>query len=185
MARPSRQKTEERNHHILEAAREVFLLNGFAGTSMEAIAKRAGIAKPTLYAYFPDKETLFRAAIDKLVMEFRKAFLAALNETEPTPIRVSNALFSKYGIVIDLLDKSPHAETLMTDKLLYAGKQFEELNLWLEEQISTALKSDGYAEPEKLGHILTSCTEGLFKFSKNREELIEEITLITNRILQK
>lgn len=44
---------------ILSAAREQFLEQGFSGTSMDAIARSAGVSKATLYAYFPSKEALF------------------------------------------------------------------------------------------------------------------------------
>ncbi|MBY6242538.1 TetR/AcrR family transcriptional regulator [Methylosinus sp. Sm6] len=44
---------------ILSAARAQFLEQGFSDTSMDAIARRAGVSKATLYAYFPSKEALF------------------------------------------------------------------------------------------------------------------------------
>lgn len=44
---------------ILSAARVQFLEQGFSDTSMDAIARRAGVSKATLYAYFPSKEALF------------------------------------------------------------------------------------------------------------------------------
>jgi TetR/AcrR family transcriptional repressor of mexJK operon len=44
---------------ILTAARAQFLEQGFSDTSMDAIARRAGVSKATLYAYFPSKEALF------------------------------------------------------------------------------------------------------------------------------
>ena len=44
---------------VTRAARELFLGQGFSATSMDAIAKAAGVSKATLYAYFPSKEALF------------------------------------------------------------------------------------------------------------------------------
>ncbi|HEY8261327.1 MAG TPA: TetR/AcrR family transcriptional regulator [Methylosinus sp.] len=44
---------------ILTAARAQFLEQGFSDTSMDVIARRAGVSKATLYAYFPSKEALF------------------------------------------------------------------------------------------------------------------------------
>ena len=48
---------------ILAAAREEFLQNGYAGTSMDAVARRARASKTTLYTRFPSKEALFAATI--------------------------------------------------------------------------------------------------------------------------
>lgn len=48
---------------VTRAAWELFLDQGFSATSMDAIAKTAGVSKATLYAYFPSKEALFASLI--------------------------------------------------------------------------------------------------------------------------
>ncbi|PJF09700.1 TetR/AcrR family transcriptional regulator [Pseudorhodobacter sp. MZDSW-24AT] len=45
---------------VLEGARAVFLRDGFDGASVDDIAREAGVSKATLYAYFPDKQLLFK-----------------------------------------------------------------------------------------------------------------------------
>lgn len=54
-------KSERRRRAILEVAREIFLTQGFAATSMSEIAARLGGSKGTLYNYFRSKEELFAA----------------------------------------------------------------------------------------------------------------------------
>ena len=49
----------EKRRRILDAAREVFVQNGFAQTPMSLVAERAGVGKGTLYEYFSSKEDLF------------------------------------------------------------------------------------------------------------------------------
>ena len=44
---------------VLDGAREIFLRDGFAGASVDDIARAAGVSKATLYSYFPDKKQLF------------------------------------------------------------------------------------------------------------------------------
>ena len=44
---------------VLEAASQVFVERGFAGASVDLIAQRAGVSKPTIYAQFSGKEELF------------------------------------------------------------------------------------------------------------------------------
>ena len=44
---------------VLEGARDVFLSDGFEGSSVDDIARAAGVSKATLYSYFPDKRFLF------------------------------------------------------------------------------------------------------------------------------
>lgn len=53
-------RSVERREAILAAALEEFAVNGFAGTRLDDIARRAKIAKGTIYLYFADKETLFQ-----------------------------------------------------------------------------------------------------------------------------
>lgn len=48
---------------ILDGARLSFFGQGFAGTTMEEVAARAGVSKVTLYKRFPDKEALFEAVV--------------------------------------------------------------------------------------------------------------------------
>jgi AcrR family transcriptional regulator len=48
---------------VTDAALALFLDRGFSATSMDAIARAAGVSKATLYAYFPSKEALFASLI--------------------------------------------------------------------------------------------------------------------------
>ncbi len=50
---------------ILEAAVEEFIAHGFAGVRIEHVAKRAGYNKALVYRWFKDRETLFRAALER------------------------------------------------------------------------------------------------------------------------
>ncbi len=54
---------DERRAAILKIAHDAFLSEGYAATSMSAIAARVGGSKATLYNYFPSKEDLFRAVV--------------------------------------------------------------------------------------------------------------------------
>lgn len=48
---------------ILDAARELFLRNGFGSTSMDAVARTAGVSKATVYAHYDSKDALFAATV--------------------------------------------------------------------------------------------------------------------------
>ena len=60
---PGRPKDPAKRRAILDAAKNLFLRNGYDGSSMDAIAAEAGVSKLTVYSHFTDKETLFSAAI--------------------------------------------------------------------------------------------------------------------------
>ena len=62
-----RPKDPTKHDLIMDAARGLFVQRGFHGTSMEALAKKAGVSKATLYSHFADKDALYRALIiDKM-----------------------------------------------------------------------------------------------------------------------
>src|SRR6201989_3048118 len=62
-ATPRSRRSAERRDAILSAALDEFSAQGFAATRMDDVAKRAGIAKGTIYLYFRDKERLFQELI--------------------------------------------------------------------------------------------------------------------------
>jgi AcrR family transcriptional regulator len=63
-----RRRKAERPQEILEAAFTEFSRNGYATTTLERIAERAGVTKGTIYVYFENKEHLFIS----MVQEFTK-----------------------------------------------------------------------------------------------------------------
>lgn len=64
-----RQLSPEKTAVILQGAMQVFLENGYAGTTMDRVAIASGVSKPTIYNHFQDKETLFNCLIEQLVKE--------------------------------------------------------------------------------------------------------------------
>lgn len=56
-------RAQAKRRQITEAARTLFLGQGFARTSMDAITTEAGVSKQTLYAYFPSKDDLLIAIV--------------------------------------------------------------------------------------------------------------------------
>lgn len=66
-----RPKSVEKRNQILESASELLLLNGFTATSMDLVAKQAGVSKQTVYSHFKNKDALFSAVIDKKCREYQ------------------------------------------------------------------------------------------------------------------
>ena len=56
-------RAAERRQAIIEAALDEFVARGFTATRLEDVAKRAGVAKGTIYLYFRDKESMFEELI--------------------------------------------------------------------------------------------------------------------------
>ncbi|MFT4026913.1 MAG: TetR/AcrR family transcriptional regulator [Novosphingobium sp.] len=56
-----------------------FLEQGYAGTSMSGIAAQLGGSKGTLWSYFPSKEALFTAVVERATDEFQRQLMLILN----------------------------------------------------------------------------------------------------------
>jgi AcrR family transcriptional regulator len=57
------ERAAERRGAIIEAAMDEFIARGFAATRLDDVARRAGVAKGTIYLHFKDKEALFEELI--------------------------------------------------------------------------------------------------------------------------
>src|ERR1700692_3942579 len=63
---PRRRRKAERPKEILEAAFTEFARNGYAVTTLDQIAERAGVTKGTIYVYYESKEHLFISMVREL-----------------------------------------------------------------------------------------------------------------------
>lgn len=59
MTAPPLSRSAGKRADILRAAEELFLAQGYPGTSVDEVAARARVSKPTIYAHFGGKEALF------------------------------------------------------------------------------------------------------------------------------
>ena len=81
--RPQRRPDSETRQIIYEAARHEFAGNGFASTSMEAVARRAGVSTKTLYRLIPNKAALFEGMVsDRLDTFVSEVNLHAADHTD-------------------------------------------------------------------------------------------------------
>ena len=72
-----------REQQMLDAAVQVFSVNGYHETSMDAIAAKAEISKPMLYLYYGSKEDLFGACLDRELARFIEAVRADVDFSLP------------------------------------------------------------------------------------------------------
>jgi len=71
---------------LVDAARDRFGEQGYAGTSIDEIVRQAGVTKGALYHHFADKDALFRAVVEAVKGEvttvMAEAFMAATTEPD-------------------------------------------------------------------------------------------------------
>ncbi|MFF5306629.1 TetR/AcrR family transcriptional regulator [Streptomyces sp. NPDC013161] len=69
----------DKRQAILDAAFEVFAERGYVQALVQEIAERAGVAKPTVYSHFTDKESLFRATLTATAQAVMDTNIAVLD----------------------------------------------------------------------------------------------------------
>ncbi len=83
-----------REQQMLDAAVQMFSLNGYHETSMDAIAAEAQISKPMLYLYYGSKEELFGACLDRELTRFVDEVRSKIDFSQPPKELLRNAVLA-------------------------------------------------------------------------------------------
>jgi AcrR family transcriptional regulator len=178
-ARPKRADARRNYEKVLAAARAAFGERG-AGTSLEEIARRAGVGIGTLYRHFPTRQALLEAVyVDEVADLARSA--EALRDDEPWEAlsrwlrRVSAYLVTKQALAAELLDsldrEAPLFATCKTwlydagEPLLAraqaAGEVRPDVSLPEIIQMVGGIAKIQTAEPDAIDRILSIALDGL------------------------
>lgn len=134
-----------RRKAFVDAARELFFANGYAGTTMSSIASKVGGSKTTLWTYFPSKEALFAAVVDDIVEQYGDALTVDLPLDEPVPdvLRgfgtvlmtklTASPLLSLYRLVVGEAERFPHLAETFYDRGPRRGKA--RVAAWVAEKM--------------------------------------------------
>ena len=93
VGRPKRaERPEASGKHLLGAAIDCFARFGYQGTSIDRIARHAGVTKGALYYHFRDKEELLFEAVSARVGEFEQRVLADVGPGDDTMASLSRVI---------------------------------------------------------------------------------------------
>ncbi|HVE82670.1 MAG TPA: helix-turn-helix domain-containing protein [Myxococcales bacterium] len=106
---------------LLEAAKRSFLLHGYRRTSVDDVAREAGVAKGTVYLYFKSKEEIFRAVSAALIGKYLEAAERAAASEGPVEERLAAALEAKVLTVHLLKSSSAHGQELVDSSHAVSG----------------------------------------------------------------
>jgi AcrR family transcriptional regulator len=98
-----------RREQILDAAVHLFAEHGYTDTDMQLLADTLQIGKGTLYRYFPSKQDLFLAAVDRIVRRLRERTLAAIDGVEDPLERIKRAIHAYLAFFAE----RPHSVELL------------------------------------------------------------------------
>ena len=117
--RAKRMAPEERREQILDAAVALILANGHSSCTLEQVAEAAHVSKPLIYKYFPKREDLMKAALEREFRVLRGRGLDSVPTDVPVEkvIRVTVERSLKYyferGPIIRLLAADPAVADLV------------------------------------------------------------------------
>src|SRR5918998_4654395 len=88
-----------RERQVLELAEALFAERGYAGASMEELARRAGVTKPVVYELFGSKDGIFRACVDRAVEQLAGSVAGAVRAgtDPPAPGRAGGPAFLHFA----------------------------------------------------------------------------------------
>jgi AcrR family transcriptional regulator len=113
---PPRGDAESRRAVILDAALRVFGQYGYRRTSMDDVAREAGIAKGTIYLSFASKEEVFQALSQRLSQRMLAGAEAASRRSGTAADRLAAMHAAWFGTYADTIRRSPHAADLLDAK---------------------------------------------------------------------
>jgi AcrR family transcriptional regulator len=105
--------SRDKRRAILDAATRMFSQHGVRRASVDLIAERAQVAKPTIYAHFGSKEDLFAAVCADVGERIVAAAKTAAAADASLVDRITAVLAAKFSVVFELVLSSPYAEELL------------------------------------------------------------------------
>ena len=112
---------DPRQKSILTSAWMAFAAYGFRKTSMDDIARGAGISRPALYLHYRNKEDIYRSLAQYYYDDAAVNFAAALAVDGPVGQVLGDAYVAKAGEIIQSMLTSPHGHELMDTKTTNAS----------------------------------------------------------------
>jgi AcrR family transcriptional regulator len=99
--RPQLRPDDETRQIIYEAARHEFAENGFAATSTETVARRAGVSTRTLYRLVPNKAALYAGVVSDRLERFLSDFSLHAAEDADVETALAAALMACAELTLD------------------------------------------------------------------------------------
>lgn len=153
-----------RKQHLVETALKLFYQEGFHSTGIDKILAESGVAKMTLYKYFPSKDDLIRAVLEERDRKFREWFFGRVEEKGGTPRQKLEAVFDVLGEWIQGDDFrgcmfiNAAAEFSSKDEAI--SQVAAEHKVAMCDYLAKLVEEAGLRQPEQLAYQLSLLVEG-------------------------
>jgi AcrR family transcriptional regulator len=145
-------KADDRTRQILDAALTAFAEYGYERTSIAVICKRAGIARPTLYQYFENKQAVFRALLESRLLGFHELVHARQEEKdEGKAISAREAMQSLHEELLDEISHNRDFYTIMFKEAKAKNAETEDIVKEFMQALLDRLVVEMASEPGWVG----------------------------------
>jgi AcrR family transcriptional regulator len=174
---------DSRREALLEAAVGVFARYGFRKTSMDEVARAAGVSRQGLYLLFADKEELFRKALTyKLAQQLSAAVIALSSTGDSLEARLVAACDEWAGQFIGTMGAD--AADLMCASTSLAGDTLAHYEALFEKALAHAIEASPLlsfctaagVSPADAAKALHATARGLKQGSHSRQEFVRGMT---------
>jgi AcrR family transcriptional regulator len=181
---PEIEYADARQQAVLDAAVGVYARYGFRKTSMEEVARAAGVSRQGLYLQFANKEELFRKAVQYVLKSQLKAAVAALSRRDDSlELRLIAACDAWSGRFVGSIGSD--AADLMCASTSLAGETLTHYQAEFELAVTRAIADSPLNEfcttaglcPADLARVLHATARGLKQSSASREEFVKGMTV--------
>ena len=192
--RPRQARSKATVDTILEATTRVLVKQGFDGLSTNAVAGAAGVSIGSLYQYFPNKEALVLALIERHMEEMNTAILAELTRVAKLPLAEAARCVVELTIRAHAVD--PELHRVLTEQVPRIGKlarlrEMDEICHRMVAGLLAARRNEiAIRDPDLAAFILVSTIESvvhraalLYPQRLRDPRLVDETTLLVTRYL--
>lgn len=181
---PKADRADARHLAVLDAAVSVFSRYGFRKTSMDDVARAAGVSRQGLYLQFANKEELFRRALEHcLSTQLTEALSALARSEDGLEARLIAACDAWSGRFVG--SRGADASDLMCASTSLAGTTLTRYEGQFEAAVARAIADSplgGYCDksdlcPEELARTLHATARGLKHSCVSREEFVKGMTV--------
>jgi len=192
--RPRQARSKATVDSILDATTRVLVKQGFDGLTTNAVAGAAGCSIGSLYQYFPNKEALVSALIDRHMEQMNAAILAELTRVAKLPMAQAARAIIELTIRAHAIE--PELHRVLTEQVPRIGKlaRLREVDEICHRMVAglLAARKDEIAirDPDLATFILISTIESivhraalLYPQRLRDPRLVDEATLLVTRYL--
>jgi len=133
------QDRDEKRDEILDAAAQLFVEHGYAGTSMNALAKAAGITPTTIYWYFDDKDAVLLAVLSRLMRSAAADYDEAALPTLTDRLLWLTGIFDRIAPLIVAIHARAQASSTVSE---WHDRFHAASDAWLLAQVREHLEAD-------------------------------------------